>query len=67
MADPVTGELEESLQKILEEVGPEVSDMGVIINRRPARIEFDFARNDGPESFFASAERVEELYHEGLL
>jgi hypothetical protein len=65
--DPVTGELEESFQKILEKVSPEVSDVGVIINRRAARIEFDLAGDNGPEGFFAAAEGIKELDHEGLL
>jgi hypothetical protein len=67
MGDPEAGELEESFQEVLKDVGTEIPDMGIIIDCRPACIDLDFAGNNGMENFFAAREGIKKLNHDGLL
>jgi hypothetical protein len=60
-------EPQKSLQHVLEDIRPEIADVGVIVDGRTARIEFDLPGFDGREGLFLAAQRVEELDHAGLL
>jgi hypothetical protein len=62
-----SGETEESLQEILENIGPEISDVGNVINRRTAGVEPDFARDKRLKIFVLAAEGVMETNHGVIL
>ncbi len=54
---------EEPLEKVLENVGPEVADVRVVVDRRPAGVELCLARDDRDERLLLPAQRVKECDH----
>ncbi len=57
----VPGELERAAQDVGVEKRPEVPDVRVVVDRRPARVERDEIRSKGLEGLDLSRERVVEL------
>ena len=52
--------LEVAAQQVLEEEGPEVPEVGVVPDGRPARVERDARRREGLERLDGAGERVVE-------
>jgi hypothetical protein len=65
--DGVPGELQGPLEKVLENIGPVVPDMGGAVNRRSASIEADPAREERLERLVTAAESIVEGKHDGLI
>lgn len=61
--DPEPAELEEPLEEVFEDIGPEIADMGEIIDGRAAGVELDFARDEGRKRLYFAAQGVKELDH----
>jgi hypothetical protein len=53
------------LEQVLEDIGPEVSDMGKIVNRRPAGVEADDPGFQRDEILDPAGEGVEEANRHG--
>jgi len=51
------------LQEILEDVGPPVADVGVVVDGRPAGVELDDPGLERDERLHRAAEGVEETDH----
>jgi hypothetical protein len=58
MGDLVAQTAESPLQEIVGDIGPEVPDMGIIINRRAAAIEPNFSSLNGFKDLYFPAKGI---------
>ncbi len=68
LADLPAVELDRPAQNILEYVGAEVADVGVVVNGRPARVHADFTAVQRRELLFAPRQRIHHFHaHQAIL
>jgi hypothetical protein len=63
MADPESGECQETFKQVLEDIGPHIPDVLIAVDGRPASVETYLAGPERDEFLDAAAEGVEEANH----
>ena len=59
--DPIAEQLERASKHILEHIGPQIADVGHVIDRRPAAIHPNLRRIGGSKGFEPARAGIEEL------